>query len=236
MKRWAFDTDEMIAERKEATRRKRNAAARARYRLNSKQENVRSKLYCDAHREELRAKSKVYDANPERKARKAELERSPKIKAMRLQYRLKNPRTEYSQAYEQAYRERRKELHEIKQATDVQYRLRRALRARLKQAMKHGWKTGSAIEDLGCSVLALKVYLEAQFLPGMTWDNFGRLDASASTWQIDHYHPLSGFDLTNSRQVREACHFSNLRPMWALDNRRKGNRTMSRKEVSHGLP
>ncbi len=176
----------------------------------------------------------IYDRRPERIARKAELEKTPKVKAMRQAYRAAHPRTEYSKIYEQNYRERRKQLHEYHQATDPQYRLRRALRARLKQAMKNDTKLGSAIDDLGCSILYLRRHLEVRFIEGMSWDNYGRLDSAGRTWQIDHFLPLSRFDLTNDKQRQIACHYSNLRPLWAPDNRRKGNKTVGRKEVPNG--
>lgn len=148
---------------------------------------------------------------------------------MRAIYRKENPRAEYHCQYEVGYRERRSELHKEKQATDPQYRLRRALRARLKNAIKKNSKSGSAVETLGCSIAEFLIYLESQFCHGMTWQNFGRLDASGLTWQIDHIRPLSSFDLTDDRQLREACHFTNLRPLWARDNRRKGNKVVSEK-------
>lgn len=51
----------------------------------------------------------------------------------------------------------------------------------------------------------------------MTWENFGE-------WHIDHIVPLSKFNLTDYEQLKIACHFSNLQPLWAKDNLSKGNR------------
>jgi hypothetical protein len=216
-------------------REKRRAYAREYYAKNRDKELERHKQYVEANREHLLEYSRAYEAKPERKARKSALEQTEKIKAMRRAYRTINPRTEYHRRHEQNYHERRKELHAEKQKTDIQYRLRRTLRARLKNAIKNNWKSGSSIEQLGCSINGLRAFLEAQFEPGMSWENFGRLDKTGHTWQIDHLHPLSSFDLTNLDQLKVACHFSNLMPLWALDNRRKGTRIMSRKGVSNGL-
>jgi hypothetical protein len=79
--------------------------------------------------------------------------------------------------------------------------------------VRGGIKHGSAIKDLGCSPEELKSYLESKFQPGMTWDNYGR-----TTWHIDHIKPLVGFDLTDRKQLLEACHYTNLQPIWAKDH------------------
>lgn len=98
---------------------------------------------------------------------------------------------------------------------DPTFRLQKNLRSRLNKALQHGYKTGSAIKDLGCSIAELKIYLESNFQPGMTWNNYGQ-------WHVDHIRPLSSFDLTNPTQLNAACHYSNLQPLWAKDNLSKG--------------
>lgn len=87
------------------------------------------------------------------------------------------------------------------------------LRVRLRRAVK----TGSAVKNLGCSVSEFLVYLENKFQPGMKWGNYGE-------WQIDHIKPLSAFNLLDANELAEACHFSNLQPLWRADNIRKLNR------------
>ena len=99
--------------------------------------------------------------------------------------------------------------------TDPQFRLAQVLRCRLGVSLK----SGSAVRDLGCSVSDLKVYLEKQFQPGMTWANW-----SMDGWHIDHIVPLASFDLTDREQFLKACHYTNLQPLWAKDNLSKGAR------------
>lgn len=96
-------------------------------------------------------------------------------------------------------------------------RLAKALRTRLYQALAQG-KAGSAVRDLGCSLEDLKRYIEALWEPGMSWDNWGQ---GPGTWQIDHVRPLCSFDLTDRKQVKEACCFINLHPLWHEDHARK---------------
>jgi hypothetical protein len=215
-------------------RKELNERARKRYLINQEKEQSRRKAYRLANGDALRERARlVYDAKPERKARKAELERTEKIKATRRAYRQTQKAKEYAQTFEKTYRDRRKKLHEIKQASNPQYRLRRAIRANLVRSIKNQCKSGSAINMLGCSIDRLKGHLEAQFAAGMSWGNYGRLNREGSNWQIDHIHPLSAFDLTDVEQLRKACHFSNLRPLWALDNRRKANKVLGGKEVPY---
>ena len=101
--------------------------------------------------------------------------------------------------------------------TSLKWRLGYTLRNRTRLAIKNNQKVGSAVLDLGCTVDQLKVYLESKFLPGMTWKNWSR-----AGWHIDHIIPLKFFDLSNKEQFKKACHFSNLQPLWAVDNLRKG--------------
>ena len=51
----------------------------------------------------------------------------------------------------------------------------------------------------------------------MSWDNYGQ-------WHIDHIKPLAEFDLTNRPQFLAACHYTNLQPLWASANHKKGAR------------
>lgn len=99
------------------------------------------------------------------------------------------------------------------------YRLRETLRSRLNQAIIKETKSGSAVLDLGCTIHELKQYLESKFQPGMTWDNW-----SKTGWHIDHIRPLASFDLTDPEQFKQACHYTNLQPLWAKDNLSKGDK------------
>ena len=121
--------------------------------------------------------------------------------------------------YKRRWRERnlayKREYQRKRSAADVEFKLKKVLRTRLYCALKRGQKTGSAVDDLGCSIGQLKCWLEYQFQPEMTWDNYGE-------WHIDHVIPLSSFDLTDRQQLLEACNWYNLQPLWAVDNLNKG--------------
>lgn len=112
------------------------------------------------------------------------------------------------------YRKKRKE--------DVNYRIAGSLRVRLNAAVKAQLKgsyvkQGSAIENLGCSMGEFIDHIENLFQDGMSWENHG-------DWHLDHVRPLSGFTLMEPDQLSQACHYTNLQPLWARDNLRKGNK------------
>src|SRR3990167_1478032 len=96
-------------------------------------------------------------------------------------------------------------------AIDIQFKLSVNLRSRLYEALKKGYKSGSAVRDLGCSVKDLKSHLESKFESGMSWYNYGK-------WHIDHIIPLSSVDLTERKQLLKVCNYTNLQPLWAEDN------------------
>jgi hypothetical protein len=99
-------------------------------------------------------------------------------------------------------------------------RIARRLRSRLSNALSNDQKVGSAVRDLGCSIEELKKHLQSQFSEGMSWDNY-----NYHGWHIDHIRPLSSFDLTDVEQFKQANHYTNLQPMWSMDNFKKSSST-----------
>jgi hypothetical protein len=101
-------------------------------------------------------------------------------------------------------------------------RLRRALRSRLRCAMKNGYRNGSAVRDLGCTVEHfVNVHIPSLFIHGMTWENYG---CKIGDWNLDHIMPLVAFDLSDRQHFILANHYLNLRPLWHVENMSKGGR------------
>ena len=113
------------------------------------------------------------------------------------------------------------EKNKIKYHNNINYKLRTLIRSRVALAIRHKQKTGSAIKNLGCTVDELIIYLENKFQDGMTWKNH-----TFYGWHIDHIKPLCQFDLEDPKQFAEACHYTNLQPLWCSDNYSKGGRTV----------
>lgn len=123
----------------------------------------------------------------------------------------------YEYTRRQKVRDRINFKRRLRRQQDIAYRLMERLRGRLKQLIKVRPKSTS--KSLGCSGEFLKSYLENQFKPGMSWNNYGLYG-----WHIDHIKPLSSFDLANPTQYLEACHYTNLQPLWAEENLKKSNK------------
>lgn len=114
------------------------------------------------------------------------------------------------------YKKWKKEYHSRRYRDDVEYKLQHLVRNRLLNSIKNGVKKGSAVRDLGCSIEELRMYLESKFQPGMSWENHG-----LHGWHIDHIRPLSSFDLGKEDEIKKACHYTNLQPLWASENIKK---------------
>lgn len=116
-------------------------------------------------------------------------------------------------------REYRRLRNQDRYKNDINFRIRKKLKARLYLAMKNNYISGIAVKNLSCTIGEFKIYLESKFQSGMNWENYGR-----GGWEIDHILPLSGFDLTKEDQIKIACHYTNLQPLWAGDNLKKSNK------------
>jgi len=104
--------------------------------------------------------------------------------------------------------------------------VKKNLSSRIRFALKaQGTKKDgmSTVKLIGCSTQFLKEHLEKQFQPGMSWENYGMVDGNTMNgWHIDHILPCKSFDLKDPEQVKMCFHYTNLQPMWAPDNVRKG--------------
>lgn len=113
----------------------------------------------------------------------------------------------------------RKSYHKCKK--NIYCKLKWTLRHRLHDILKlkNIKKQESALNLVGCTIEKLKEHIEQQWQSGMSWKNH-----TIHGWHIDHIKPCSAFDLTDPEQQKECFHYTNLQPLWAKDNLRKGNK------------
>lgn len=160
------------------------------------------------------------------KARESDPKRKEQNKNRVKKFHKNNPHkiSEYSRRYRYGKnrenylakkRERNKKYYE-----NINHKLCQILRYKLWVSLKTQKveKENSALSFLGCSKEELIQHLESQFSDGMTWENW-----SLNGWHIDHIRPVSSFDLSDPAQLQECFHYSNLQPLWAIDNLKKSD-------------
>ena len=126
----------------------------------------------------------------------------------RLRQRRKEFQSKHGYSYNTGYRRR-----------SINEQIAHSLRVRLTIALKGESKTKTTQALLGCNWDQLRAHLESLFLPGMTWENYGRFG-----WHIDHIITLSAFDLSDGVQLKKASNYMNLQPLWREDNLAKSNK------------
>lgn len=184
---------------------------------------------CGAYTDKYRAKNpdkvklwiKLRNDKPKHKARqKAWAEANPdKIRAASERYRTKYPERMRASAAKWLKNnpDSRLAWSRARYKADPGFRLKRQLRHRLWSALKNqlAKKFNHTFDLVGCSVEFLIEYLEARFKLGMTWENYGPV------WEVDHHIPCAKFDLTKPEQQAVCFHYTNLRPLFKSENRKK---------------
>lgn len=136
----------------------------------------------------------------------------------------KNPEKlkQYHKKYVKNNREKinaknREYIKEYNKREDV--RIANNLRAGMHRILKkqNTKKSNKTYKLIGCTIEEFKQHIERQFSEGMSWSNYGE-------WHVDHIKPVSLFDLTQEVEQLKAFHYSNCQPLWAADNKSKGNR------------
>jgi len=111
-----------------------------------------------------------------------------------------------------------KKYSSIKRDSDPLYKLKHNIRVRILKFMKSIGlkKTNKTFSIVGCSPDYLKYYIENKFTEGMSWDKFGK------EIHIDHIIPLSS--AKTEEDIYKLCHYTNLQPLWSVDNLKKSNK------------
>jgi len=204
---------EFLKKRKESRRRYMSKPKNA--------ERVRevAREYRKRNRDRINARErKRFADNSELRMRKRESDR---------RYHAKNK--ERAKAYYHKNKERIMKNHTIwclnRRKTDIHYRTMDNLRSRINHAIKkaNAVKSAKTEELIGCTVDYLHKHLEKQFKEGMSWNN-------RKEWHIDHIIPvdyyIKNFDFTDFEVQKKCFHYTNMQPLWKIENIRKGNKIL----------
>ena len=116
---------------------------------------------------------------------------------------------------------RQKKYTKKRKNEDPIYKLSLNIRVRVKTYFKckgiSHKLSKSTQEMIGCSPQELREHIENKFVDGMSWDNYGTYG-----WHLDHIIPLASAN--TKEEIIKLNHYTNLQPLWALDNLKKGAR------------
>lgn len=173
----------------------------------------RARIYRESHREQIRSYFRRYHL--EHREKQIEKSKQWRIKngevfagERRLDRRL---RRDYWRQVQRRYNDKRKRTPHLW----LRHLLACRIRSVLKRSRSH--KDNSTLALLGADIATVKRHIESLWLPGMSWNNWG-----PTGWHIDHIKPCASFDLTDPEQQKQCFHYTNLQPLWYVDNIRKG--------------
>lgn len=198
-------------------RRKKELSAQrgAHYRANKDRIYEGQKRSIAKNREKVLAYYRSYNKNPEYLAKRRQARKDNPPTREELEKHNKRSRAAYradpkkSQKRVLAYRKKRK-------AVDHAYKILQNLRSRIRNVIRGHAKSAATMLLIGCSKDELMAHLERQFKPGMTWENYG-----FKGWHVDHRRPCAAHRMEDPEEQRRCFHFSNLQPLWWIDNIRK---------------
>jgi hypothetical protein len=124
----------------------------------------------------------------------------------------------YKHANRDTLRVKELEYQKKKRKEDPFYRVKHNIRTRFTKLFNGKIKCKHSLEALGCDLEFFKQYISEQFEPGMTWENYGH-----DTWHIEHIVPLDAAK-GDVERIYELWHYTNLRPMSAQENWKKGSK------------
>jgi hypothetical protein len=204
---------------------------RKQYRIDHKEEiKIQRKNYREKNKNIISERNKIYSTNNRdsilEKKRNYTLKNKDKKREYDKKYREEKKEEKslrdkiYYENNKEKIFEKAREYNKKRRSTDINYKVTGNLRNRVYCAITKRYKINKsflALELLGCSVDECREYLELQFKEGMSWDNYG-----THGWHIDHISPCASFDLTDPEQQKICFHYTNLQPLWATDNIKKG--------------
>lgn len=202
---WARDNNEKVLEQRRKLReenREKFTTYHKEYRKNNKEKLfLLNKNYRETNKERVFENGKRW-----REANRDRLLEEKKI---------------YNIEHRDRLRPLKRQRERERMAVDISFRISKTFSHRLRESLKTG-KNGKKWQAIvGYSVIELRAHLESQFQPGMNWDNYGKYG-----WHIDHRHPVSAFNFTSTDDpdFKKCWALTNLQPLWATDNMKKGAR------------
>lgn len=137
-------------------------------------------------------------------------------------WRKKNP--EYNKKYNQTEKGKKtQQKSNAKRHSTPKGKINSAISCGIWASLKGG-KNGKSWETLvGYKLSELMNHIESLFEDWMDWNNYGN---KKGYWSLDHIKPISSFNFTSydDKEFKECWALSNLRPLCAIENSKKGSK------------
>ena len=122
---------------------------------------------------------------------------------------------EYRKNNKEKLKTLRRKWESKKYKNDGFFRMKKNMRNRIRDYIK-GENIGIRTKDIvGIDYNEFRDYISSMFTEGMTWENYGK-------WHLDHKVPLCS--AKNKEELLLLNHYTNLQPLWAEENLRKGGK------------
>jgi hypothetical protein len=211
------------------------------YEKNKEKISEYQKEYKEKNKEHLKEYSREYN-------KEWRVSNKDKIKEKRKEWRVSNKdkNSEYSKEYYELNKERRKDYYELnkekiteyqkeykeknkekrnlkrkeKKKIDPLFNLTCSIRSSISGSLKkQGYKKNSKTEEiLQIPFKDFKKYIEDQFEPWMTWENYGLYNGELNYgWDLDHIIPVSS--ATTEEEILELNKYINFQPLCSKVNR-----------------
>lgn len=185
------------------------------YKNNKEKVNQKNKEYQKINKDILNAQKRIYIKKNIDKYKKYRQDYGKEYRKLNAD-KIKQQGKEYRKLNVDKIRKYRKQ----RRKSDNLFRFRDNVRHLITQSFKRNktktYKKQTKTQDLlGCTIPEFCAYLEKLFQPGMSFENHGK-------WHVDHRIPIAS--ATTQEELEKLCHYTNLQPLWAIDNIRKGGR------------
>jgi hypothetical protein len=186
---------------------------RARYRRDREKKLASGRIYYKKNAERVKARTKAYRVNNTERIRVYK-----KTYYQTLSEKMKERIREINSVSHKKYRVANKqsiaEQRRMRRLGNPSVRLCHNLHTRCQQAIKFALakKSRGTWKLIGCTPGFLIEHLESKFLPGMSWENYGK------AWHVDHIRPCASFNLEDPEQQEACFNFLNLQPLWKHEN------------------
>jgi hypothetical protein len=124
---------------------------------------------------------------------------------------------EYQKIHDKLRRPEINKRNKERRKIDINFRIKELLRARLKDAVRHNYKSDRTLNLLGCSLESLKNHLQQSAINN-GYINFNINSYSGKEYHIDHIIPCAVFNLKCSYHQKLCFNWSNLQILSSSEN------------------